>query len=327
MVSFRSDNLRRLGRSGVKISLPTDGDGYFGRKCPQTTCEGVFKIKPGTGLTGQDLPCYCAYCGHSAPHDQFFTQEQVKYVQSVAMRQVSDALIKDLKGLEFEIKPPRRGLGIGLSMKVTPGRRIPLHRIREPELETRVTCSGCTLDYAVYGLFAYCPDCGTHNSLHILVRNLSLTLRQLDLSRAQDDQDLATHLVEDALENCVSAFDGFGREIVRVYASKSSKPAACPSLSFQNLARASDSLIKLFGVDLRATVSAAVWDELNLGFMRRHLLAHRFGVIDQKYIDDTGEPLDLLGKRISIETSDVERLAKLVETLGGELDELISSLP
>ncbi|MCU0821733.1 MAG: hypothetical protein MUC95_04570 [Spirochaetes bacterium] len=64
----------------VTITLPRDEKGMMGRECPE--CELVFNIKPGTGLKGEDLPCHCAYCGHVAGHDQFFTKAQIEYAKS-----------------------------------------------------------------------------------------------------------------------------------------------------------------------------------------------------------------------------------------------------
>ena len=47
--------------------------------------------------------------------------------------------------------------------------------------------------------------------------------------------DLAARLIENALEDCVSAFDGFGRELCRVYAAKAAEPAKVEKASFQNV--------------------------------------------------------------------------------------------
>jgi hypothetical protein len=55
------------------------------------------------------------------------------------------------------------------------------------------------------------------------------------------------------------------------------------------------------------------------GFMRRHLLAHTAGVIDQRYIDETREPAALVGRRLIVTSEEVTMLAGLVETLGREL--------
>ncbi len=77
-LSFRFRNLSKLGNR-VEVPIPTDSDGFVGRECPESECDGYFKIKPGTGLTGSDLPCNCPYCGHTDSHDRFWTKDQVEY--------------------------------------------------------------------------------------------------------------------------------------------------------------------------------------------------------------------------------------------------------
>jgi hypothetical protein len=317
-VSFELDNLRRLG-DRLMIPIPRDDEGMLGRECPQDTCLGYFKIKPGTGLTGDNLPCHCPYCGHVDGPDRFWTRDQIEYAKSIALRKITDAFRADLKRLEFDHKP-QGAFGIGMSLKLQPGTPIPLHQYREKQLETQLTCEGCSLQYAIYGVFGFCPDCGQHNSLQILRVNLELARKELSLAATQQDPALAAHLVEDALENCVSAFDGYAREACRVRASKATDPEKAASVSFQHLPRAADRVRTLFGIRLDSTVTPADWADARLAFSRRHLLAHKAGVIDQQYLDQTGEPHELLGRRIQVAPADVEHLIDVVLAIGTGLN-------
>lgn len=322
-MSSTFDNLGNLGDE-IHVPIEPDADAFLGRECPVTECEGYFTIKLGTGLSGDNLPCHCPYCGHRAGHEHFWTKDQIEYAKSIAVREIGDALTKDLKKLEFDHKP-KGPFGIGLSLTIQPGSRLPIRYYREKTLETHVTCSECTLEYAVFGVFAYCPDCGTHNSLEILRRNLDLVGRQLDLAGRVED-DLKVHLIEDGLENCVSAFDGFGRETCRVRSHLSTDSRKVLSISFQHLPRAAERLQTLFDVDLQGAVDADDWRSLHVDFMRRHLIAHKSGVVDQKHLDETGESSVLLGRRITIRADDVydlsQRVAHLGETLVGILPRL-----
>lgn len=151
-MGFRFTNLNRLGNT-VNVSIPTDEEGFMGRECPQKECEGYFKVKPGTGLSGADIPCHCPYCGHKDSPKTFSTKEQVAYAKSVVIRRAAEAITNDLKQLEFNHKP-RGSFGIGISLKVERGTPLPIHHYREQQLETKVTCSGCTLQYAVFGVLA-----------------------------------------------------------------------------------------------------------------------------------------------------------------------------
>lgn len=306
------------------ITIPTDENGLTGRECPVKECLGYFKVKFGTGLKGENVPCVCPYCGHRGPHDTFWTQEQLEYAKSIAMRKAKDWIVQELKKHEFNI-PARGVFGIGISMKVEPGSPHPIRYYREKKLETDVTCSSCTLQYAIYGVFGYCPDCGVHNSFQILQKNLELAAKELQLSDTVEG-DLQSHLVGDALENAVSAFDGFGREACAAHQHLSSQPQKAASLSFQTLANADGNVRALFGFGLSDGVTADEWQLLVRCFQKRHLLAHKMGVIDEKYIAAAHDPTAKVGRKVAIESAEVASLLAAVGKLGEYLSRSLAGL-
>ena len=304
-------NIDKLG-SQFSISVPPDEDGVIGRECPAPECESYFKIQPGTGLKGENLPCHCPYCGHTAGQDKFFTKAQVEYAKSVVLNRVTGALLKDLKSLESNHRP-RGTFGIGISMKVT-GQPTPIRYYREKQLETEVVCEQCTLRYMIYGVFGFCPDCGEHNSLQILDKNLELVLKMLDMALGADGE-LLKRVVENALEDCVSAFDGFGREICRVNAKKSSDPAKAAKVSFQNLDGAKHNLDGLFNLNISSGVTGEEWKAAVRGFQKRHLLSHTMGVIDEEYVRKSGDVQAVTGRKIKVDTEEVRELVQIVGKL------------
>lgn len=211
------------------IPIQTDEDGFFGRECPDEKCLGYFKVEPGTGLQGEDLPCHCPYCGHTASNDHFWTQDQLEYAKSAALREAQSYIT----GMFQDAFPPARHRSddfISISWEFKPGTPPPLRYYQEKELETIGVCDSCGLRYAVYGVFAYCPDCGRHNSLQILSSNLDVAAKQLGLAESQE-QVLADQLVSDALAKAVAAFDAFARELFRVHSASASKPSQAESLT------------------------------------------------------------------------------------------------
>jgi hypothetical protein len=308
-------HLDRLG-SQFSISLPPDEEGLVGRECPLEQCEGYFKIQFGTGLKGKDLPCHCPYCGHEAGQNKFFTKAQVEYAKSVVLNKVTDALLRDLKTLEFN-HPPRGNFGIGISMKVT-GRPRPIHYYREEKLETEVVCDQCTLRYTIYGVFGFCPDCGVHNSLQILNKNLDLVEKLLAVAKMQDTA-IAQNLIENALEDCVSAFDGFGRETCRVFSSKAAKREKAVEIRFQNISNARERVRELFAVDFASNLTTDDWMKVQRAFQKRHLFSHKMGVVDEDYLSATGETRSLLGRKISIQGAEIAELVVHLRMLGKEL--------
>lgn len=318
------NHLQHLG-DRIPIPIRPDEDGFTGRECPNPDCEGYFKIEFGTGLKGENLPCHCPYCGHSAPHDQFWTKEQLEYAKSVALRKLSGALQQDLKKLEFDYKP-RGTFGIGLSLKFRPGSLPPIRHYREAKLETEVVCSSCTLRYAVYGVFAFCPDCGLHNSLQILSKNLELAVKMLDMA-VTAEVDLAVRLIENALEDCVSAFDGFGREICRVHAKKATDPVKAGKISFQSLEGARQNFGVLFNSDLAAELVSDEWNAAVKGFQKRHILAHKMGVVDEEYIRRTGDKRTAVGRKAAISADEVRELVRILGKLGQSIAEGFAGRP
>ena len=307
------DHLRRLVGRSIPISIPPDEHGFTGRECPQRGCEGYFKIEFGTGLKGEDFPCHCPYCGHAAGHEQFWTKEQIKYIRSIATRAISEAIHKDLKKLEFDHKP-KGPFGIGMSMKVERARRPPIPYYKEEQLETEVVCSNCTLRYSVYGIFAFCPDCNQHNSIQILERNLVVIDKMLQMATTVE-KVLAERLIQNALEDCVSAFDGFGRELCRVHANKARAPAAAERMSFQNLEGSRQRFFDLFGIDLSTAMNSKEWRAAGIAFQKRHLIAHKLGVVDHDYIRNTGDVNAVMGRKIIVDPGEVSRLTIIIKTI------------
>ena len=272
----------------VSVEIKPDEEGYMGRECPE--CEKYFKIMPGTGLPDFS-DCYCPYCQHFGSQDVFWTKQQIKYAQSVALNKISGELIKTMK--KMERKPERNQfISIGISVK---GKPTPITYYTEKELEEKVTCSNCTLEYTIYGAFGFCPDCATHNSKQIVEANFELVLKILELAK-ESTPDIKAKLIENALEDCISAFDGFAREHCSQLYSK---------LSFQNISNAKQKLNNEHSIDISADLEGNEWTFVVNQFQKRHLLAHKMGVIDEEFVNKTNIHSENIGKKVTIIESDV----------------------
>ena len=309
MRTFGIGGLRSLGKR-ISVPIRPDEDGYLGRECPNPECEDYFKITPGTGIKGP-APCHCPYCGHTGESKTFWTREQIEYARSVVKQKVVEAVRQDLKALEFEHKPTGP-FGIGISMKLKPGAPVPIRWYREKNLETEIVCDQCGLRYAIYGVFAWCPDCGVHNSLQILGKNLELAKKKLAL--AESERDLAEALVADALAGIVSGFDGFGRELCSDGNSRA---------SFQNLEGGRKRVQHQFGFDMGDSVTDEEWRSACRSFQKRHLLAHRMGVIDEEYVQKECDATAVVGRKVMLAPEEVTALVGVVERIGKRLYESV----
>lgn len=314
------DNLRRLGNK-IHIDIPTDEKGLTGRQCPNKSCNQFFKIKCGTGIKGDDLPCHCPYCGHTAIQFEFTTEDQLEYAKSVAARRITDAIFKDLKKFEFNLKP-KSSFSIGMSLKVKRPHVSAIKNYQEEELETEVVCSNCGLHYAIYGAFAYCPDCSVHNSFQILEQNFHLIEKQLLLAE-REGGELEHQLVEDSLENAVAAFDAFGRKNCEFFAKRNSPKVDFSRISFQNLESAKKKLLSAINLDISSFLSGTEWQELSKSFQKRHVLSHKLGIVDQEYIDKTGDASVQAGRKLRITASEVLAILSSLKTLGKALEKAL----
>jgi hypothetical protein len=136
---------------------------------------------------------------------------------------------------------------------------------------------------------------------------------------ATAEKVLAEKLFENALEDCVSAFDGFGRELCRLHANRARNPAKVEKMSFQNLEGAKSTFLELFGIDLSAEVAPEEWRAAAIGFQKRHLVTHKLGVVDQEYIRKTGDIRAVVGRKIGIGAEEVRELARIISKLAPRL--------
>lgn len=284
------------------VNIEADEEGYTGRECPE--CEKYFKIKFGTGLP-EATDCHCPYCNHIGPQDEFWTKQQIEYAQSVAINKISGDLLKSLK--KMEMKPKRNQfISIGIEVK---GRPTPITYYTEQDLEEKLLCDSCTLEYTIYGAFGFCPDCGVHNSKQIVEANFDLVLKILDLA-AGTDNDIKSKLIENALEDCISAFDGYAREHCAGLYKK---------ISFQNIAAAQSKVFADRQIDISKNLDSDQWIFTIEQFQKRHLLAHKMGVIDEEYIKKTGGDSALVGRKVSITDEGVRKLVTNLQVISGNL--------
>jgi endo-1,4-beta-D-glucanase Y len=153
------------------------------------------------------------------------------------------------------------------------------------------------------------PDCGIHNSVQILTKNLELANKELALAQSAE-KELADHLIGDALENVVSALDGFGREICL------QKGA---NIRFQNLSGARCKVQEVFGFDFADTLGSGDWESACRVFQKRHVLAHKMGVIDADYVQKANDPGAIIGRKIRVSHDEVKAAIRIIGTLGGRL--------
>jgi len=61
-------------------------------------------------------------------------------------------------------------------------------------------------------------------------------------------------------------------------------------------------------------------------FAKRHVLTHNSGIIDLKYIQQTGDDVKLLNRRVTVNSEEVNQLLELITSIITQLNKELKSL-
>ncbi len=315
--------LHKLERTQtIPIDVPLDGDGYFDRLCPSPECSTGFKVL----LTdwrdkGPDEQAFCAICGYPAKPLMFTTPEQQEYFNAHGIRHVQGQLDS-----AFRRATPRTQKVGFVQMRLTYKPSAPVLVVpyeATAVLSQQSDCERCGCRYASLGAAFFCPACG-HNSalttfqasVETVRKTMHLAGRLPELMDDRDDAaDLARHLAEDSLVRLWTAFQRFAEAVYEPHV-EYEKPKRN---AFQNL-EVSD---RLWRAAIQRTYSDMLTDDEHRGLVKfvqqRHVRVHPDGLIDQDYIDKSGDHAYRVGQRLVVKPSAVLRLAEIVVKLSTAL--------
>lgn len=319
--------LEALDGQQMSVSIPADPEGYFDRACPSDACLFEFKIHEGDWRDKvRDEEVFCPFCRHAAPSDKWWTEAQIEHAKKKAVGQVSGELNSAIRrdADRWNRRQPRDSfIRMTMSVKGRPT-HVALPPAAAEPMQLKVTCPACDCRYAVIGAAYFCPACG-HNAVS---RDFSRTLDTIRASidaipqvRAAfgDDRDAAENtvrtMIESGLGNGVMAFQRYAEALYLT------KPDVSPPRrnAFQNLSAGSMLWEEAFGVSFESHLGADPLARLNRYFQQRHLLAHKDGIVDDDYIQRSGDTSYTAGQRIVVKGDSVRECVDLIENLARAL--------
>jgi len=320
--------LERL-EAGTSVSIPVEADerGYVDKECPAANCRDLFKVlEHDWRHVFREEQVFCPRCGHSAPADQWWTTEQVEQAQGKAFAQVQSRISKAIRrdARDFNRRQPREGF-IKMSMKAHgaehPSVIVPLKTAEI--LEQCIECEQCHARYAVLGPAFFCPCCGGNSIDRMFGSALDKvrakasrldTIREALSREANRDiaESLCRSILESGIKDCVVAFQNYAYHRYVSIAGVTNPPANV----FQRLDRGSELWRETTGKGYEDWLAPGELDHLRVLFQRRHLLAHTDGIVDQKYLDNSGDSTYRVGQRIVVTANEVVEMASLTAKLG-----------
>ncbi|MEZ4271048.1 MAG: hypothetical protein R3C68_06335 [Myxococcota bacterium] len=316
--------MRTLERDGLQVRVPIQADerGYVDRECPAEGCLFQFKVHDDdwTELF-RDEAVYCPQCRHEATSDSWWTTEQIEHARETAMAQLEAKIDGALRtgARRFNSRQPRKSF-IKMSMHVKGPRRTPVvvPAAAAEVMEQQIQCEECSARFAVVGIAYFCPCCG-HNSaarsfdgsitkIRTKVDNLDTIRHALESAGLTNEAEATCRsLLESCVQDCVVAYQRLADVL---FGSVSN--TATPMNAFQRLQQGSDLWQQATGHSYSEWLSPAELDRLHVHFQRRHLLAHRDGVVDNEYLRRSNDSAVVVGQRIVVTKADVLEVTELI---------------
>ena len=188
--------------------------------------------------------------------------------------------------------------------------------------DTTSTCSRCQVLFATDGVVVRRPCCGIENPRELMGQVAAHIRDALKEGGERVDRELMLSLLVNNFDGVMRASLAIANENARYFETVAignpliDNITALPrSSSFQNLAAARERLLPS-GWDMANVTSD--WTRLVRLFQKRHLVAHRLGIVDREYLDKTGDTEAVLGKRVPISVAELINGAD-------ECEELVSS--
>lgn len=308
----------------IPITIHSDEKGYFDRECPNENCLYTFKINMQDWKEKvSDDEVHCPMCGHIDTADKWWTQEQLESMQEIAASYAMSMITKELdKAFGKLARSTRNNKFLKITYK--PSRKITFQNNpigQSEEWETDITCEKCGTRYSVIGSAYFCPCCG-HNSavsafnestdsIEKMLKSLPEMKQLLTESYGRDKAEtMCRGLLESSLGDIVSAFQKFASchydkltgEISRVN-------------DFQIIEKGSQLFKDAAGKGYEEWLSDQELHDMNMLFQRRHLIEHNNGMVDQKYVDKSGDHSYVIGQRLVVKESDAYALLAIIKKL------------
>jgi hypothetical protein len=175
----------------------------------------------------------------------------------------------------------------------------------------------------VYGAAAFCPFCGPRGDAAFVLEQIETARRTLSIEDALDDElraELEAHgafdaLASNALEDVISLVETYLRaEFVRRVPNHAQILKGKGNV-FQRLDEADTLFLDNAGEAPSSLLSEAAWMRLKVAVAKRHVIGHRGGEVDERYLENVPDATHKPGQRLLVSRAEAEQLLSDAESL------------
>lgn len=293
----------------VTACIQSDQHGLWGRNCPH--CEKYFR----TNHVVPDIT-HCPYCAAVAPSIAFVSKDQRTYLTACY-----DAFARAHR--------EKKTVSIGEENVSDVNSAWHYSEVKQ-QFHFKCDSDKCRGETDILGDYGFCPRCGRTNARNLFNEEIDRMLgRWQETNQNVADRNPRKEMWEDLTVKSVSAFEPFAKHIrlkLLLLPMTARRKKQLEDLNFQKPLAANDSLMQWFDIGLleasgnaHALKRAIPPDEvafIKKMIQRRHILIHNRGIVDQEYLDLSGDRAFTLGERIRIRSAEAKRFLERVHDMG-----------
>lgn len=285
----------------ITVLIGSDSQGEFGHQCP--TCDGYWRSAP--------TPNVCPYCWTPVEMQNCLSPAQRGYIAEylrVFTGAHQDAFENLPAGQSKDYKIDMDAVADAVSSDLKPD-----FYFAEESQQNQFRCQRCQSMNDVIGRYAYCCVCGERNDAveaKSKIDNIRATI--------SEGGELST-----AVKSSISLFDSFVDqmvgELLAFVPMTRKRRSRLERRSFHDFSEVSEVLKEVFDIEIASGIKRTDIDLVERFFHRRHLHEHRGSIVDQKYIDDSGDQTVRLKQELREELGEVHRLLSLLNQIFSNL--------
>jgi hypothetical protein len=296
-IGINKDWFNDQGPTGCwEVLISSDSKGKFGHNCPG--CHGYWRSGP--------FPVICPYCGIRGKPHNFLSHAQQRYVKHYCSQIMLG--FSEVKEQEFVIDMD------SVADAVDTAAERPSFYVSDEKQQHEFICSACNEYNDILGYFGYCSLCGTRNNFHVFKNEKISKIRE-----ALKSENSYEDLVRDAVSSFDTLVGDYATQLV-VMVPLSEKRKKRLKKRFHDIIDVVKVFNEYFDIDLFKNIKKESDQKfLNMMFHRRHLYEHKGGVVDDKYLEKSGDTSVRLKQRIKETKDNVIELLKLLPKLAKSL--------
>lgn len=278
------------------IPISPDGNGMIDKQCPKDECGKLFKVNfdDWRSLVKDDA-CFCPACRNNSPAADYLPSTQRSLLVKNVRKSIMDNWHHNILMLQ--------GLQTLYATK---------------EFEVAIKCEKCDVRFSVVGAAYFCPGCGYNSikrtavtaldKLILTANNVGSIQQSLEETQTKDDAAiLVSRIIESAVSACIGTLQAFSEAKYNQLSAQ-----AAPFNAFQNVDKANKLWLGLKGQGYDQWLTVAEISLLNIFTQRRHLLEHKGGIVDTKYLTASNDTAYITGDRLVIRAADIVLLAQII---------------